>query len=230
MISSLIWKEWHEQRWKLVFGCILFMSFTAIGLRARLVTDETISFAVIVMAALVLPVIVSMGLVAPERADGSFQTLLALPVERWKILAVKTAMGVAGCIAPLLAAAVVTCVIAGGRELSVWQILAMYARGMGTVLALFLWMLALGIGLPTEARAGLVGLGILVIWLIGSMGMSMNQAGWLWPFSPLGFLPMPEAREMVSRPLAALSAHALIVPGLWALAAWRLAREEGSPQ
>jgi hypothetical protein len=56
MMRSLIWKEWHEQRWQLAFGCVMLMSFAAIALRARLVSDETMAFIVIAIAALILSV------------------------------------------------------------------------------------------------------------------------------------------------------------------------------
>ena len=42
MIRKLLWKEWHEQRWKAAFGCVILMAFTAIGLKTRLVPDEVI--------------------------------------------------------------------------------------------------------------------------------------------------------------------------------------------
>ena len=79
MVRSLFWKEWHEQRWKLGFGSIILMSFAAISLRARLMPDEDVVVTVVAIAGLLLPVLVSMGLVAPERADGSLRSLRALP-------------------------------------------------------------------------------------------------------------------------------------------------------
>ena len=32
MTSALLWKEWYEQRWKLAFGCVLLVGYTATGL------------------------------------------------------------------------------------------------------------------------------------------------------------------------------------------------------
>ena len=126
----------------------------------------------------------------------------ALPVRPQVILAVKTAVGVASCALPLAACALFTCAIAGGRELSTGQILNMYALGTGAVLSLFIWMFAASVELPTEARAGLISLGILVIWLIGSGGLAAAGPAFFWAVSPFGFLPFPEIKQMPS-PLSA---------------------------
>ncbi|MFI5378150.1 MAG: ABC transporter permease [Tepidisphaerales bacterium] len=226
MVRNLFWKEWHEQRWKLGFGSIILMSFAAISLRARLLPDEQVVFSVVEIAGLLLPVLVSMGLVAPERADGSLQSLRALPVSSRTIMAIKTAMGLLVTAAPVAAAAAVTCAIAGGREMGVAQILEMYARGMGMVLSLMLWMLAVGVELPTEARAGLVGTGVLIIWLLVAGGLSRVDSAWPWTLCPFGFLQLSTIEHTPS-PVATVVVQALIGAGLWRWAAWRLGQEPG---
>src|SRR5689334_8801214 len=40
-MRSLLWKEWHEQSWKLAFGCVVLAALAVIGLRARVVADDT---------------------------------------------------------------------------------------------------------------------------------------------------------------------------------------------
>src|SRR5688572_16744284 len=101
MWRSLVWKEWHEQRWKLGFGCALMMGFTFIGLRTRVMPDQAVISFGLFLSGLLLPLMVSMGLVAPERADGSLVRLLSLPVPAWHVLAAKAAIGTVAVTVPV---------------------------------------------------------------------------------------------------------------------------------
>ena len=39
-MHSLLWKEWHEQSWKLGFGCVVLGALALIGLHSRIIADE----------------------------------------------------------------------------------------------------------------------------------------------------------------------------------------------
>ena len=73
-----------------------------------------------------LPVLSSTGLLPAERSEGSFESLLALPVPPWRILMAKTAMGIVLCAGPMFAAAVASLLVAGGRELTSDAMLVLY--------------------------------------------------------------------------------------------------------
>jgi ABC-type transport system involved in multi-copper enzyme maturation permease subunit len=170
-MSTLLWKEWHEQRWKLGFGCLILGAFAVIGLHARVVADETLMLWTCLLAILLLPVLSSTGLMPAERAEGSFETLLSLPVRPWRVFLAKTLMGVALCVGPLLIAALLSLAMASGREMDASSIIVLYARSIAATLSLFAWMLALTIRLPNEMRAGLLALGVLIFWLLASAGL-----------------------------------------------------------
>ncbi len=227
MVRNLFWKEWHEQRWKLGFGSIILMSFVAISLRARLLPDEQVVFTVVAIAVLLLPVLVSMGLVAPERADGSLQSLRAMPVSAWTIMTIKILIGLVVSAGPVAAAAAITCLIAGGREMSVTQILVIYARCLGVVLSLMLWMLAVGVELPSESRAGMMGMGVMIIWLLVAGGLLRVDISWLWALCPFGFMfqRLPAMGNIASL-WAMVGVQTLVGVGLWAWTAWRLGKEQ----
>src|SRR4051794_24144458 len=112
MFRSLVWKEWHEQRWRLWFGIALLATFTAIGLRTRIMPDEQIVVMTILVGGMLFPLMVAMGLVAPERAEGTIVRLLALPVPPWKVLAAKALVGAGVCAAPMLVSTLIGAVIA----------------------------------------------------------------------------------------------------------------------
>lgn len=245
MFRSLIWKEWQEQRWKLGFGCIILTALAAIGLRTRIVLDEDFMMSVIWLGICLLPVLAAMGMVAPERADGSIHSLLALPTSTRRILAAKTLLGLALCAAPLITAAIASCLIAGGREVSVWRIIDLHARGVAVALALFIWMLACSIHLGSEARAGLIGLGLLVFWLLASMGLFIGpysspgrfppwsgRLHWISPLNPLAqaICPFAFLDSFPHSPPLALAAAMQIPIGiaLWFWAVSRLHSSERS--
>jgi ABC-type transport system involved in multi-copper enzyme maturation permease subunit len=170
-MRQLIWKEWHEQRWKLGFGCIVLCAFALIGLHTRIIPDQAIIIATCAMGVLLLPVLSASGLVPAERGQGTLRTVLALPVAPWKVLAVKAAMGVLLCAGPLLAAAVISLLITRGRELSSEDMLAIYGRSILTGVCLFGWMTALTAGSPNEGRGTALAVGVLVCWLMLTSGL-----------------------------------------------------------
>jgi hypothetical protein len=237
MTRSLIWKEWHEQRWKLGFGCLVLSALTFVGLRSRVVADETFLNGVCVLAMSLLPLLACMGLIAPERSDGSLSALLALPIASWRVLAVKTLLGVALCVVPMLAAAAISVATAGGREISTGNMIGLWARSAAVSLSLFAWMLGLSIRLPTEARAGMICLGVLVFWamILAALPKSHNVQvsdpfdilpRWVWVVCPFVF-GFPNAVRHQAMPLVVQLTIAVAL--WWAAVRWlTVASEERS--
>jgi hypothetical protein len=186
-MRKLIWKEWHEQSWKLGFGCVVLSAMAVIGLHARIISDLLMAQWVCGIAVTVLPIISATGLVPAERGEGTMESLLAMPIEPWRILLAKTIAGVVLCAGPVMAAAVFTVFMAGGREVTTADLLDLYVRTMLTSVAMFVWMLALTIRLPTEGRAGLLAIGVLILWAMASVGLGMG------PVRPIGFAFSPFA-------------------------------------
>jgi ABC-type transport system involved in multi-copper enzyme maturation permease subunit len=216
-MRSLLWKEWHEQSWKLAFSCILLGAMAAIGLHARMIADQDMLVWIWAIG-IILPISYSSGLIPAERSDGFFESLIVLPVAPWKILLAKTVMGLALCIFPLLLAGLITLAIAGGRELTDQTIIAIYFRTILTSLSLFIWMFAWTSRLPTEARSGLVGIGILICWLMISVGLSVNRDESLWAAtSPLAFVDGYLGDQIALMPVGTTSVliQALIGVTLW---------------
>jgi hypothetical protein len=188
-MRNLLWKEWHEQSWKLGFGCIVLASLALIGLRARIVADDTMMMWVCFIGVTLLPVLASTGLIPAERAEGSFESLLAMPIAPWRILLAKTAMGLLLCAGPMFTAAMVSWIMAGGREIYASSIFDLYGRSAMAGAILFFWMLALTSRLPSEARAGLVAVGILICWMLATDGLAQPWVPQLlMAVSPLAFL------------------------------------------
>jgi ABC-2 family transporter protein len=234
-MSSLLWKEWHEQRWKLGFGCLILAAFALVGLRSRVVADETLLEWVSVLGIVLLPVLASTGLVPAERDEGSLEALLALPVAPSRILIAKTSIGLLLSFGPLVAAAVVSLLAAGGREMSDGAVIDLYVRTAATTVSLFVWMLAATIRMPGEARAALLSLGVLIFWVLASMGFAVAPGfARLWALSPFfftfGSVSDPREPRVVVPVAVALAVQGAIAAGLWWWASGQLARNTASAE
>ena len=235
-MRSLLWKEWHEQRWKLAFGSLILAAFALVGLRARVVADDMLLQAVCFLAVLLLPLLSSTGLVPAEREEGTLETLLAMPVKPVAVFGAKTLIGVLLCAVPLILTAIFSVAVAGGREISTLAMLGLFARTLAATLGLFFWMLALTVRLPSETRSALIAMAVLIMWSIVTLGL---MGSWdpkeggpsnFWLFDPLVFvIGFREGVWAVSLILAA-GVQAVIGLALWLWAAWQLPRpQEGRP-
>jgi ABC-type transport system involved in multi-copper enzyme maturation permease subunit len=225
-MSSLLWKEWHEQRWKLAFGCIILSAFALIGLHTRVIADELLLNAVCFLGVMLLPVLAATGLIPAERSDGTFESLLALPTPPSRILAAKTIMGAVLCAGPLLAAGAISLLMAGGREMSAAAMIRLYASSIATSFALVAWMMSLTLTLPGEARAALLSMGILVFWVLATAGLNSSQAllrVQLRAISPFTFVFAPHDSTVSEIPqLVVALVQSGIVAMLWIWSARRL--------
>jgi ABC-type transport system involved in multi-copper enzyme maturation permease subunit len=188
-MRKLLWKEWHEQSWKLGFGCVVLGALALIGFRSRILSDYTMMMWVGFLGLTLLPILAATGLVPAERGEGSMDSLLALPVKTSQILAAKALMGLALCVGPMLVAATISLVIAGGREIPVAYMLAFYVATTLTTVSLLAWMIALTIRLPSETRAALLSVGILILWMLATAGLTYQSVpGIGLAISPFSFV------------------------------------------
>jgi hypothetical protein len=228
-MSRLCWKEWHEQSWKLGFSCLVLCALAWIGLRARIIADETMIEWVCFLGVILLPVLSSTGLLPAERADGSFESLLAMPVSPWRILLAKTLSGIVLCAIPLIAAGAISILAAGEREMTVSAMISLYGRTTLAALSLFVWMMALTSRLPNETRAGLLSMGLLIFWILATVGLCYDgvppAAVAMSPFAFVynvnnNFANMPQWPVM-------LAVQILLAALLWIWTAKRLSGLEG---
>lgn len=175
MIRQLFWKEWREQRWKIAFGCIVLMGFCAIGLQSRIFADRMTFGVAIIAGTFLMPLVMAMGVVGSERASGSLDYLLTLPIAPWRILAVKMAVGLCACWLPLLGALAVSLFMAGGREMAVSDMISVFPAFIWLASCLLMWITACSMGQPSETRAGLAGVGVILFYLLWTYTIGVSS-------------------------------------------------------
>ncbi|MHC5061999.1 MAG: hypothetical protein ACYTFK_13045 [Planctomycetota bacterium] len=102
MIKPLIWKEWHEQRWKLAFGTVMLAFFTGSLIAVRLTTSNESIVAVLFFGGIILSLYSAMGVFAPERVAGTTTFLASKPIAAWKVFACKWFFGWLNFVVPML--------------------------------------------------------------------------------------------------------------------------------
>jgi len=229
MWKSLIWKEWHEQRWKLGFGCVLLTTFTFVGLYTRVGSDESIMGLVAFFGAVLLPLLNAMGLVAAEREEGSFQTLIRLPISVRQVFFVKFAMAALVVALPLLASGAIALAIAGNREMPSTRLITLFILSAGSAVVTFLWTSVAGIRQPTEARAAVAGVVIMGAWLL-ALGVLVALTGdndsWIVLASPLGLIGVDDLPDSA---VQIVVVQVLIVSALWLWGLRQFARPIKTP-
>jgi hypothetical protein len=151
-------------------------------------------------------------------------------VPPWKVVAAKGLIGGLVCVAPILVSAMIALLIAGDRELSWAELVGMYAMALGVTLAMHSWLTAAAIRQPSEARAALVGIAVVVGWflLVAMAEMPRTEMlsvsefeQWVGACSPLGFIIIKE--DHVPR-LVVIGLQLLSMALLWTWSAKRIGK------
>lgn len=209
---SLLWREWHEHKWKLasLTAIMLAMQAAAIWGDPQLVTlGAPISgfFAIIPLA-----VFVAMGAAAGERTEGTLPFARSLPAKRSLLAAAKLAAGAATLFASITLASLLPLVWLMALDWTghaahespfkgAGQFQALVFSGVGAAgvaMSCFAWCAAVGVNRETEIRAGLSGAALLMIAvlfraldakfrLMPDAIPATRLLGWCNEIGPLGF-------------------------------------------
>ncbi len=218
---NLFWKEWHEQKWKL-------LALTAIALSvcvALLFQDlDNVSFCLMFTSAaygMLAPIVMGMGVCAGEHATGVIHFVRAQPFPLRQVAYVRWITGACVLLIPLVCVSAICWIVQLGsswRESSALFVVSL--AGMAACLNLYASIAAVSVNQRTEYRAGLVGLLVAgAMFAIGVLGMSA------WD-NHLPNISVPGLFCVISGPLVSLgivdfTRHSL--PGLVVVAVvWQL--------
>ena len=187
MIKALIWKEWQQLRWKLIFSLVIVAAFMAIGLRTRIVRDDGIFVICIVGVSILMPIFVTMGLFAEEAEEGTLTLQLRLPIDAKKVYWVKMAAGIIVAVCPLILSLILALVLSGGREVSAVHIIRMYGPTLLYIIVFVIWITTLSMTADSEFMAVLIAIGIFFAWaLFCILDDSFRWGGMSMVLTPIG--------------------------------------------
>jgi len=190
--QSLLWKEWHEHKWKLAaLTAVSVGTLCVFGLNGHeslLVGMTVIPLAFCMLAGTFL----GMSTAGGESGRSTLPFLQSLPVPMWQPGAAKLTIAVVTAVLPLLVFVGVFCIwwsflwfddvdlaavsayIRTGYHpwgISNWLVAITAASVLG-VSSLLLWMAAMGVNRSDEIRAGAIGfLIICLIWFVLAYGL-----------------------------------------------------------
>jgi hypothetical protein len=170
---ALIWKEWLGLRWKLA----ALGAMPAAMLLFEAAYDPAlipVAFVAAVMAyAAIAPIFLAMPAAAVERADGTLEFVRGLPCDRRKMGLVRVLATLAALLAPLVGAVVLAYGLllatshwnsAPLREFTDAEGAGIVSLcGVGITASLYLWTTALAMNERSELRAGVIGVGTVVV-------------------------------------------------------------------
>ncbi len=192
--QSLLWKEWHEHKWKLAA-----LTATSVGTLCVFGLHEheslPIGMTVIPLAFCILTgTFLGMSTAGGESGRNTLPFLQSLPVPMWQPGATKLTMAIVTAVLPLLALAGAFCVwwaflwfddvdLQAVRAyadtnyhpwgISNWLVAITVSSVLG-VSSLLLWMAAMGSNRSDEIRAGAIGfLIICLVWFVVASGFEL---------------------------------------------------------
>jgi len=188
---SLLWKEWHEHKWKLAaLTAICVVTLCLFGLDSPKMLLVGM-FAIPTCYALLAGTFLGMSTAGRESGQNTLSFLQSLPVPMWKPGAAKLAVAIITAVLPLLFLVCVFCVWwsflwfegvdfpAATADAGIgntpwgitnWLVVIAVASVIG-VSSLLLWMAALGSNRSDEIRAGAIGfLIICMVWFVLAYG------------------------------------------------------------
>lgn len=183
VFTSLLWKEWHEHKWKLA-------SLTAIAVCVPLAfwdgdDPHLMAGPVLINTTFFLPLaaaFIAMGAAASERSAGTLTLLQSLPRRPRLVAAMKLVMGITTVVIPVWLSIALVALAASLADLQLdrdWQQaslpwdfgfeywpLDLMAMTMLVAISLVAWIAACGVNRENEIRAGAAGLAIvLAVWM-----------------------------------------------------------------
>ncbi|QDT34282.1 hypothetical protein [Thalassoglobus polymorphus] len=194
--KTLIWKEFHEQKWKLLSLIGIVLAILIAGLIESEGKDLVGVVAVIYSYVLLAPLYLGMGVSSGEQSSNSIGFVRTLPFSSWKIGLVRVVVGWFVLAIPLLVSMIVLMCAAAvltrlgllnpntlqelfiGRKVSAnFSLFLVHMLGLGVCTNLYAWIVAITVNQKSDLRAGLIGIVLIVLlFYVGMVSVSSASA------------------------------------------------------
>lgn len=162
MVSPILWKEWREQRWKMVFGTAMLLSFAGIAAGARVVTADEAAIVTCMIGGTILTLMSAMDVYAPEHTNRTKTFLMSRPLDPRKVFLWKWFFGWINIMVPLAATAMLVLALGGWPQGSWIPVLRIAGAMVLCMTSIYSLICCWAPRRASEAQVGLFGLGVLV--------------------------------------------------------------------
>ncbi len=188
MFKQLLWKEWRENLWKLIFGGAVSVAFTMLLFRIRLFPDVQNCTVISFVQMLVVPVIYALDIFSGEMSNRTIHLLFKFPVPRWKIFFSKYLVSIGGMVAIFLTSGLLMEIMSQGREAETGFLLKMNASFGTPAILIFTWFCAFGAQSRSEAGSLVAMFGVIIGWGIIMLWSGVCEYEWAMHFVPYNFI------------------------------------------
>ena len=210
MFRMLLWKEWHENLWKLLFCGAASVAFTVMLFRIRIVPDLSNCVLISVVQMFVVPVVYSLDIFSGEVSNRTIHLLFKIPVKRWMIFFSKYLVAVIGMVLIFVLTGVLMELLGRGREARVLFLLKTNLLCGTAGLFLFTWFCAFGCQSRSEAGSLGAMFGVFIGWGIAFFWATICEVSWAVPFTPYSLANLAESSHIVAIFLQSLVSAAVL--------------------
>lgn len=197
MFRMLLWKEWRENLWKLLFCGGASVVFTVMLFRMRIVPDVGNCLLISIIQMFVVPVVYALDIFSGEVSNRTIHLLFKIPVKRWTIFVSKYLVSAIGMVVVFLVSAVLMELLAHGRETRVLFLLRVNLLCGAAGLFLFTWFCAFGCQSRSEAGSLATMFAVFIGWGIVTFWSTMCKVDWAGYFVPYALVTIEETRHIL---------------------------------
>jgi ABC-type transport system involved in multi-copper enzyme maturation permease subunit len=188
MFRQLLWKEWRENLWKLIFCGAISLAFTALLFRIRLFPDSANSMAISFVQMLAVPVVYALDIFSGEMSNRTIHLLFKFPVARWKIFFSKYLVCILGMSIIFLATGLLMEVMGHRREAEIGFLFKSNSLFGISSLIIFTWFCVFAAQSHSEAGSLVAMFGVLIGWGIVLFWSTTCEVSWAFHFVPYSFI------------------------------------------
>ena len=190
MLKNLLWKEYQENKWKLVFCLTVSMAFTVLLFRMRLIPDYANTIAISTAQLFIVPIIFAMDIFSGEMSNRTIYLLFKIPVERWKIFLSKYLAAASGMALVFVLNAVLIEIMSQGREADIGFLLKQNLAFGVCAEIIFAWFCVFACQSRSEAGSITALFAVMIGWGIVMLWSSVCKVVWMLHFIPFTIIPL----------------------------------------
>lgn len=227
MFLKLIWKEWSENLWKLLFCSAVSAAFIMLLYKMRIIPDEANCLLISTIQMFVVPVVYSLDIFSGEMSNRTIHLLFKIPVGRPAIFLSKFLLSVGSIFLIFLISGSLMELVSGGREVWTFYLLKKSLMYGATAVMIFVWFTPFGCQSRSEAGSlaafFAVSTGLLIIYFSASV-CHIEWAHASVPFTLAWGVGFSSGNAFKVVPLSVILSQLIVFVAVSAIACFRYTR------